>query len=90
MQKNGTILEFPYYYYPGYTVTVDKQGKISKIDTMESENGFLAIEISENIENAKLEVKYEGTTITKISYIVSGVSLIAFISYIIYEKKKKV
>ena len=87
--KEGTKLELPYLFYPGYTVKlVEKSSAETIINTSESENGFLQITIPHDIENAEIIVNYTGTTIEKTAYIGSGISVILFICYIIYFRKK--
>ena len=86
--KEKTILEFPYYYYVGYEITINNNGKIVKANPIESENGYISCMINENIENANIKVKYVGTIIEKVSYIVSAISFIIFIVYIINEEKR--
>lgn len=68
------ILELPYIFYHGYTTKLN--GK--NIKNYESENGFLCIDIK---ESGTLEVEYIGTTLEKIGYAVSGVSLIILLCY---------
>lgn len=87
--KEGTKLELPYLFYPGYTVKlVEKSSAETVINTSESENGFLQITIPHDIENAEIIVNYTGTTIEKTAYIGSGISVILFICYIIYFREK--
>lgn len=86
--SEGTVLEFPYYYYVGYKITLETKEGIEKLNAIESENGYLACNIEKNVEEGKITVEYVGTTITYISYAVSAISLIVFIGYIIYERKK--
>ena len=87
--QENSILELPYLYYLGYTATIEnKDGKEYKIETFESDNGFVAIKIPEDIENGKVHVKYEGTAIEKISYVVSGLSTITTIIYVIISIRK--
>ena len=87
--KEGTKLELPYLFYPGYTVKlVEKSSAETVINTSESENGFLQIMIPHDIENAEIIVNYTGTTIEKTAYIGSGISVILFICYIIYFREK--
>ena len=71
------ILELPYIYYPGYTVRLD--GIIQ--DTFETENGFLGCTLDEN-ENGIIEIEYTGTSIMKISKIISSISLYIYIIYV--------
>lgn len=87
--QENSILELPYLYYLGYTAKIEsKDGKEYKIETFESDNGFVAIKIPEDIEKGKVHVKYEGTAIEKISYVVSGLSTIATIIYVIISIRK--
>lgn len=87
--EKDTILEFPYYYYVGYRITIQKDGQIQQIiEPVESENGFLSCNIDQDLENIEIKVEYVGTTITYVSYITSAFCIIIFIAYIIYERKK--
>ncbi len=84
-----TTLEFPYYYYVGYKVTIEmSDGSVKDIKPIESKNGYLSCVIDENIDRAIIKVEYVGTTITYVSYIISLISLIGFIIYVRYEVKK--
>ena len=85
--KANTILELPYIYYLGYTVTTEQN---EKIQVFESDNGMLAIKLDENIESAHITVKYTGTKIEKIAYVISAISIITFIGYVIYSKKQDI
>ena len=42
--ENGTIMEFPYIYYPGYEVRLDG----ISVQTFETENGFLGFAMGAN------------------------------------------
>lgn len=84
-----TILELPYLYYLGYEIELEQSGNTIKLNYSESENGFIQITISDNVENANIIVKYKGTIIEKTSYAISAVSLIVFIIYIRSLKNEK-
>lgn len=71
-------LELPYIYYLGYEVTLEKDGEITKLDTYETENGFVGVTIPV-LEEANLQVHYEGTILMKISAIVSIIGVIILI-----------
>lgn len=87
--EKGTVLELPYIYYLGYNVTLITNKETKTLDTYESENGFVTITIPEDIEDSgKIKVKYTGTVLTKISYIVTLVFVVIFIIYIVYGKRK--
>lgn len=85
--KANTILELPYIYYLGYTVTTEQN---EKIQMFESDNGMLAIKLDENIESAHITVKYTGTIIEKVSYLISAISVITFVGYVIHSKKQDI
>ena len=79
-------LEFPYIYYLGYSAElVNENGNVSKLKIKESDKGFCMVEVS-NLENGKIKVKYEGTTLMKISYVltIAGVILI-FIKILLHQ-----
>ena len=80
--ENGTIMEFPYIYYPGYKIIVDGE----EIESFESEHGFLAISLQETYK-AEIVVEYVGTNLMIISKVISGMTLISIIAYEIYKRK---
>ena len=69
--EDNTIFEFPYTYYPGYTITLNGV----EINSFESENGFLAITVKPN-QKVDITVKYVGTTIMLVSKIISIIGII--------------
>lgn len=70
-------------------VKIDKKST-ENIQTFESNNGMLAIKLDENIESAHITVKYTGTIIEKVSYLISAISVITFVGYVIYSKKQDI
>ena len=86
--KENLKIELPYIYYIGYNAEyVDTEGNKYNIQTYESENGFLCIDVPN--ENITVNVKYSGTTSMKLAYIISICSFISYIIYLIYVKNKK-
>ena len=76
--ERNTVAELPYIYYLGYMVeVVDEIGNMQKVDTFESENGFVAISIPKDAKT--ISVQYTGTVAMWISLTVSGVTLIGLI-----------
>lgn len=70
-------IELPYMYYLGYTAkTIDKDNNTANIKIKESDNGFCMIEVS-NLENGIISIKYEGTSLMKISYVLTIIGIIA-------------
>lgn len=78
--QNGITLELPYIYYLGYTVEIEANGVTQKLETFESENGFVAISLSKSVLDANEEVhvtvEYTGTILMKITYIISILSVL--------------
>lgn len=79
--EEGTKIELPYIYYSGYEVVLKEDDKETKIKTKESENGFVEICIEEKIETGRIIVKYSGTTIMKISMMIS---ILGFTGLVLY------
>ena len=76
--ENSLTIELPYIYYIGYNVEyIDDDGNIHKVDTYESNNGFLCINVPD--EDITVNVKYTGTVLMKMAYIISAVSVLALI-----------
>lgn len=84
--KEGTILELPYLFYPGYTVELAGETGEQLIVT-ESDMGFLQITLPEDIQEGTVTVSYTGTLIEKWGYAISGIALILFLEYIVYSRK---
>ena len=82
-----TKLELPYIYYLGYEVTLEQNGRITKLDTYETENGFVGVTIPV-LEEGIINVSYEGTTLMKISAVISILGLIILATIIIGQIKK--
>lgn len=85
--NRGTELEFPFIYYPGYEITLKEQDKTTLLKNLESEYGYIMIHLNNNVENASIEVKYKGTKLSKIAYIISLISALIFVIYVIKLKK---
>ena len=82
------VLELPYIYYPGYKVTVDEDGKTTTFDTFETENGFVGI-MAHDTEIEKIKVEYTGTTIMRISKVISIIGCFIYVYIIIREMIEK-
>lgn len=82
-----TNIELPYIYYLGYSVTLEQNGEITKLETYETENGFVGVTIPV-LENGTIKVCYEGTILMKLSAIVSVLGIIVLLGYIIKQKIK--
>ena len=82
--SKDTVLELPFIYYLGYEVKINN----NVISTSESKYGFIEIKIPEDLENAHVTIEYKGTILEKVSYLISLISIIVFIIYIIKSKRK--
>ena len=85
--EKDTQLELPYLFYPGYTITLEYEGKVIELDYYESEYGFIQITVPENIENGRITVDYTATILEKVAYIISGIGFVLFIVYVIYFRR---
>ena len=84
--EESTIIELPYIFYLGYNVEITNEaGETLKIDTFESDNGFVAIKIDRE-EEGTVSVKYTGTNLMKISYTISFVTFISLVLIFILNK----
>ena len=77
-------LELPYIYYPGYTVRIEKSNKT--LETFETDKGFVGVKVS-NLNNEKVNVQYTGTTIMKISKVVSVLGICLLVTLILKNKE---
>ena len=77
-------IELPYIYYPGYSVKINDQ----EIQTYESENGFLEIQIK-NEEKGRIKVKYEGTILSKVTWGISIISTLIFIVIVLIDIRRR-
>ena len=78
-----TQIEIPYVYYVGYTATLNGR----KLQINESENGFVSVIVEQGM-NGEIQIKYTGTIIQKITMTISIFTVIMFIVYVVYYKRK--
>lgn len=79
--EENAKLELPYIFYLGYSAKLEKEdGEKVNLKIEESDNGFCMVNIK---ENGTINVSYTGTTLMKISYILSAIA----ITEIIFLKK---
>lgn len=84
--EENTIIELPYIYYLGYNIQItNNNGEILKENVFESDNGFVAFNLPRDSSN--VIVRYTGTLIMKISYIVSFITLIGLIINLLFLSK---
>lgn len=83
-------INIPLLYYKGYTAKIEKEnGEIVKLETSKNkENGFVLVTGDKDLSGT-VTVKYSMTIIQIVSYIVSSISFIGLIVYIIYNKKSR-
>lgn len=87
--QENTILELPYLYYLGYNININIDGKNQNIKYFESDNGFIAISISYDIDTSDVSIDYTGTILEKIAYLISFIGFTTLIIYIVQFKKQK-
>lgn len=81
--KEGTKIELPYLYYPGYEIKVNGE----KQEYYESETGFIQLDL--NNQEGEITVKYTGTMLARVSFIISMISLLVFIIFNIIVIRKE-
>lgn len=87
--NENTEIEVPFLYYIGYNAYIEnnKNGK-KDIDVKESEYGFLELEIPNEYNDGKIVVEYKTPISYYIVYIISCITLVGLIIYIIFNKKQ--
>lgn len=80
--KKEEFIEVPYLYYLGYKA----EYKNKELELFKTNNGLVGIK-TDTINNGKIKVYYEHTSITKVSFILSLIGIISLIIYIIKYKK---
>lgn len=87
----NTVLELPYLYYKGYVVTytpLDTSNANIILDVTESNNGFIQINLDASM-NGHINVEYHVTTLHKICIVISLVTIIIYIIYLIVAHFKR-
>lgn len=87
--KENTSIEVPFLFYKGYNAYIenDKNGK-RDIDVKESDYGFLKIDIPKEYENGMIKVEYKTPSSYYVVYIISFITLIGFVIYIVFSNVK--
>ena len=85
--EKETEIELPYIYYPGYKVTLENNNTNEELETYETDKGFVGVTVPK-IENANVTVKYTGTSIMKISKILSIIGVLILTLNTFYNKRK--
>ncbi len=84
--EENTVIELPYIYYLGYNIQItNNNGEILKENVFESDNGFVAFNLPRDSSN--VIVRYTGTLIMKITYIVSFITFIGLIINLLFLSK---
>ncbi len=87
--EEGTVIEFPYIFYPGYqaNLKIGEENYFLKVE--ESEQGYTAVTLPQEVQQGEITVQYTGTILMKMAYAFSVVGALLFILYIYQEKKKE-
>ena len=54
----------------------------------ESNNGYITIELKDDIDEGNISIEYKGTNLEKISYLISISSMLTFAIYVVIYKNK--
>ena len=77
--KDNTYIEIPVFNYYGY--------KATGAELVNGNNNVIRLNIKDS--EGKIIVSYKGTNIQKVSYILSGITLLGIVVYIIKEKRNE-
>ena len=74
-------LELPYIYYLGYNVELvnTENNQKTELDTFESENGFVEINIDKSVQQGKVTIQYTGTILMKVCLAISWITFISIV-----------
>ena len=90
VSKDNSYIELPLLYYKGYSYKItSKDGQVEKGQATHGKDMVVKINVS-NIKSGHLEVDYTGTTLMKIGDIVTILTLISMIIYIIKRNRSKI
>ena len=81
-KSKDTYLELPLIYYKGYNASINEK----QLEVYKTENGLLGVKIKD-IKSGTIKVSYKGTTLARITKIISLTSFIIFTIYIIKKVK---
>lgn len=76
----ATVLELPLVYYKGYKAELNGQ----ETSVSESENGLVQISVD---KPGRVEVYYAGTTVQKVSFVLTILSIIGLIVFIVLQNR---
>lgn len=77
----------PYIYYLGYDVTLKTSNKEIKLETFETDNGFVGVRLP-ILEEGKVEVKYTGTLVMNVANFISLVGVCLLIGIILKNRNQ--
>jgi len=80
-------IELPYIYYIGYNVVLETNGEEIKLDTFETEKGFVGIKVPV-LEEGKIKVEYTGTTVMNLSGFISVIGVCVFVGMCVNNKNR--
>ena len=88
MYQRKLGIELPYIYYLGYDVTLKTANEKIKLETFETNNGFIGIKLP-ILEEGKVGVKYTGTWLMNIANFMSVIGVCILIGMLLKNYKFK-
>jgi len=86
-KKETLWFDVPYIYYNGYKANLEKtSGEVIDLEIEKSEKGLVRVKLDEN-KQGNIVVWYDGTTLQKVSYVVSIVGIIICVIIVIKSRK---
>ena len=81
-----SYFELPLIYYLGYKATLDVNGKEHNLIVEKGSNNIVKVDLSD-YTNGTIYVKYGGSILQHISLVISIITLILLIIYVVIKKK---
>ena len=89
--EENTSLELPYLFYKGYEVKYIPEGSTEQIDleVYETDKGLVGVDISKEMKG-HIQAEYHITSLHKTCLIISLITIIGYMIYVVYLKIKKI
>ncbi|MCR4922583.1 MAG: YfhO family protein [Lachnospiraceae bacterium] len=89
IDRDSDFIDIPFIYYKGYEAFLEEGGKLTKLSiSNEGNNGFIRAKLEPGMRG-KLTVRYAGTTAQLISKLLTLISMLIFIIYLILSYRNK-
>ena len=81
-KENDTSYEIPFIYYYGYAANIENEEGSKALEVEKSENGLVKVLVAEE-DIGTIHVWYDGTMMQKVSYIISAITYLGVVIYLV-------